>query len=149
MSTCCYCNREMMPFQLLGKRPHPLSITDEHLIPRSRGGTNRSQNIKYCCYQCNQEKGGLTPCEYLYMLKHLRSADGLRNAKIQNLEKIVEEIKSNPLRYAQSVFERNRIGYNKEPAGKTIVPVGSYAHVDVNINVIGKIELPKEPKRSK
>lgn len=31
--------------------------TRDHLVPRSRGGTNDRQNIVVACYKCNQERG--------------------------------------------------------------------------------------------
>lgn len=40
--------------------------TREHLIPKCLGGTNSSSNIRYACYDCNQERGMLTAEYHLY-----------------------------------------------------------------------------------
>lgn len=38
----------------------------DHVIPRSRGGTNKYGNLVLCCYKCNQRKADLTPLEVLH-----------------------------------------------------------------------------------
>ena len=50
---------------LCGKPLHdgrPLST--DHVIPKSKGGTNHSRNLKTVHQQCNQEKGDMTLREY-------------------------------------------------------------------------------------
>lgn len=37
--------------------------TVDHIIPKSRGGTNRQINLVGCCYGCNQKKADSTPKE--------------------------------------------------------------------------------------
>jgi len=49
---CAYC----------GKTDVPLEI--EHLIPRSRGGTDRVSNLALACTKCNQQKGNQTAAEF-------------------------------------------------------------------------------------
>lgn len=49
---CAYC----------GKTGQPLEI--EHIVPKSRGGTNRVSNLTLACHDCNQEKDILTAEEY-------------------------------------------------------------------------------------
>jgi hypothetical protein len=43
--TCAYC----------GKTEVPLEI--EHIVPRSRGGSNRPSNLTLACHPCNERKG--------------------------------------------------------------------------------------------
>lgn len=51
---CPYCLKEF-----------PLSkATVDHLIPRSRQGTDEPYNLVWACFRCNNEKGALTPEEY-------------------------------------------------------------------------------------
>lgn len=51
---CPYCLKEF-----------PLSkATRDHMLPKSRGGTNDPGNIVLCCAMCNAEKGSLTTEEY-------------------------------------------------------------------------------------
>lgn len=48
---CCYCDS--------------IPTTVEHLIPRSRGGTNHISNLRPSCHTCNHRKGDRTPSEWL------------------------------------------------------------------------------------
>ena len=50
---CAYC----------GARNVPLEI--EHLVPKSRGGSNRVSNLTLSCRKCNQKKGSKTAEEFL------------------------------------------------------------------------------------
>jgi 5-methylcytosine-specific restriction endonuclease McrA len=50
--TCVYC----------GKTNAPLEI--EHVIPRSRGGSDRVSNLVLACHDCNASKGDRTAAEY-------------------------------------------------------------------------------------
>ena len=52
--TCMYC----------GKTDIPLEI--EHIIPKSRGGSSRVDNLGISCHSCNQDKGNLTAEEFGY-----------------------------------------------------------------------------------
>ena len=47
----------------------PNQSTIDHVIPRSRGGTNLPENAANLCLTCNQDKGSLTMDEYLERLK--------------------------------------------------------------------------------
>ena len=49
--TCQYC----------GARDQPLSI--DHVVPRSRGGTDTWENVTTACLSCNVRKGNRTPKE--------------------------------------------------------------------------------------
>jgi 5-methylcytosine-specific restriction endonuclease McrA len=51
--TCAYC----------GKKDLPLEI--EHIIPRSKGGSNRISNLTLACRNCNQAKGNKDAKEFL------------------------------------------------------------------------------------
>lgn len=58
---CCYCNR-------------PITLEDcaaDHLIPLSRGGDTGLSNIGFPCSEDNDRKGGLTPAEYVSLLRFL------------------------------------------------------------------------------
>lgn len=37
--------------------------TIDHIIPRSRGGTNKQSNLVGCCHSCNHKKDSMTPKE--------------------------------------------------------------------------------------
>ncbi len=50
--TCAYCGAENVPLEI------------EHLIPRSRGGSDRVSNLTIACHKCNQKKGNKTAEEF-------------------------------------------------------------------------------------
>lgn len=49
---CAYCQRSDLPLEV------------EHILPKSRGGTDRVSNLTLSCHECNQEKGRLTAEEF-------------------------------------------------------------------------------------
>jgi len=49
---CAYC----------GKKDVPLEI--EHIVPKSRGGSNSVSNLTISCHDCNQKKGNMTAAEF-------------------------------------------------------------------------------------
>lgn len=63
---CMYCNIENVPFE------------KEHLIPRSKCGSNRISNLGLSCRKCNQAKGSLTLDEFLFnkpeLLKKIKAS---------------------------------------------------------------------------
>ncbi len=51
---CCYCGKEGVPLEI------------EHIIPKSRGGTDRVDNLCLACRDCNKRKGKQTAEEFGY-----------------------------------------------------------------------------------
>lgn len=51
---CAYCGAENTPLEI------------EHIVPKSRGGSNRVSNLTLACTACNQNKGNMTAAEYGY-----------------------------------------------------------------------------------
>lgn len=51
---CCYCGKQNIPLEI------------EHIIPKSRGGSNRVDNLCLACRSCNQKKGNKTAEEFGY-----------------------------------------------------------------------------------
>ena len=52
--TCVYC----------GVRDVPMEV--EHIVPKTRGGSNRVSNLTLSCRPCNQKKGNQTAAEFGY-----------------------------------------------------------------------------------
>ena len=66
--SCFYCGK-------------PLDIatrTIDHVIPRSRGGSNRKENLVPACRPCNEAKGALTIKEYREQVRPGRPFHGER-----------------------------------------------------------------------
>ena len=49
---CAYCGKTGLPLQV------------EHIVPKSRGGSNRASNLTLSCQDCNREKGNRTAVEF-------------------------------------------------------------------------------------
>ncbi|MGB9887086.1 MAG: RNA-guided endonuclease IscB [Moorellales bacterium] len=49
---CVYCGKQGIPLEI------------DHIIPRSRGGTDRVSNLTLACRECNQAKGNRTAAEF-------------------------------------------------------------------------------------
>lgn len=43
----------------------------DHVIPRSRGGTNKVDNLQWLCRPCNAAKGAMTPDEFFAHLQKI------------------------------------------------------------------------------
>lgn len=55
--------RDQNRCQYCGKRFNTSELSIDHVVPRSRGGTNSWTNVVCCCVRCNVRKGGRTPAE--------------------------------------------------------------------------------------
>ena len=53
--------RDQQTCQYCGSRDQPLSI--DHVVPRSRGGSDTWENVTTACLSCNVRKGNRTPKE--------------------------------------------------------------------------------------
>ena len=88
--TCQYCGGET--------NDHRLEW--EHMIPKSRGGSDSIKNATLACATCNRDKGNRTPAEWLDELQCQRSSE-LQRQRIVHLEKILSgKIGATPYRYA-------------------------------------------------
>jgi 5-methylcytosine-specific restriction endonuclease McrA len=56
--TCQYCNAQ----------PGKAQLTIDHVLPRSRGGETRWENVVTACAACNRRKGDRTPVEAIMPL---------------------------------------------------------------------------------
>ena len=69
---CAYCGRRNIPLQV------------EHVVPRSKGGSDRISNLTLACEACNMAKGARQLAEFLahdpIRLRRSRQASGLRSA---------------------------------------------------------------------
>lgn len=55
--------RDKYKCQYCGRRFPTEELTYDHIIPKSRGGKTKWENIVTCCIQCNRKKGGRTNTE--------------------------------------------------------------------------------------
>jgi len=80
---CAYCRKSDTPFEV------------DHILPRSRGGSNRISNLCLACHSCNQEKGNQTAAEFGHPEVEVQAKRPLRDAAAVNSTrfKLVESLR--------------------------------------------------------
>lgn len=82
-------------------------LETEHIIPTSRGGTNKVSNLTIACHQCNQKKGNLTAAEFGFPNIQLQAKQSLKTAAFMNIvrSRLVDNIKKSfPDIYVDSTY---------------------------------------------
>ncbi len=69
---CVYCGAQGVPLQI------------EHIFPKSRGGTDRVDNLAIACRACNQAKGSMTAEEFGYPNIQSQTKKTLKDCAIIN-----------------------------------------------------------------
>lgn len=60
---CCWCGCKMVPEPMQCN-----SVTVEHILPRSQGGSNEMDNLAAACHRCNNKRGTLTIDDFMQNL---------------------------------------------------------------------------------
>jgi hypothetical protein len=94
--TCQYCNESKN-----------VVLEWEHKIPKSRGGSDSVKNATLACHKCNQDKGSLTPAEWLEVVKKQRPSK-LRDARIQGIQRVIDNKIKGSNRYCAWVSATRR-----------------------------------------
>jgi len=69
---CIYCGKEHVALEI------------EHIIPKSRGGSNRIDNLGIACHECNQRKDNMTAEEFGYSNIQKQVKKSLRDSALVN-----------------------------------------------------------------
>jgi 5-methylcytosine-specific restriction endonuclease McrA len=69
---CAYCQRDQVPFEL------------DHILPKSRGGSDRVSNLALSCHDCNQSKADRTANEFGHPEVEAQAKVPLRDAAAVN-----------------------------------------------------------------
>jgi len=69
---CAYCHQEAIRWEV------------DHILPRSRGGSNRVSNLALSCHACNQAKGDQTATEYGHPAVQAQAGKPLKDAAAVN-----------------------------------------------------------------
>ena len=88
---CAYCDAREVPLEL------------EHIVPRSRGGSNRASNLTLACHGCNQRKGQQTAAEFGFPEVQAQARVPLRYAAH------VSSLKSRVVHDLQAVFGESQV----------------------------------------
>src|SRR6266498_840655 len=101
--------------------PCDMWLEVEHIIPRSRGGSNRVSNLTIACHKHNQEKGNLTAAEYGFPEVEAQARRPLKDAAAANTTRwaLLDRLKSIGLAIETgsgglTKFNRTRGGLPKE-----------------------------------
>ena len=69
---CAYCGQIHIPLEI------------EHIVPKSRGGSNRISNLTLACHDCNQAKDNKTAAEFGYPEIQAQAKTPLTDAAMMN-----------------------------------------------------------------
>jgi 5-methylcytosine-specific restriction endonuclease McrA len=78
---CAYCH---------GLSKDPI-LEKEHIIPRSKNGSNRVDNLALACHTCNQAKNNLLPSEWLTLIK--KSTSKINEERVKRFSKIIKGVR--------------------------------------------------------
>lgn len=105
---CAYCGATNVPLQV------------EHIVPKSRGGSDRVSNLTLACRTCNERKGSLTAAEFGYPMIQERVQEPLRDGAAVNATRwaLYESLKATGLPVevgtgARTKMNRVRLGLPK------------------------------------
>ncbi|MBV9229560.1 MAG: HNH endonuclease [Chloroflexi bacterium] len=88
---CAYCHGREVPLEI------------EHIVPKSRGGSNRSSNLTLACHACNQRKGQQTAAEFGFPAVQAQARVPLKDAAH------VSSLKSRVLYDLQAIFGEKHV----------------------------------------
>jgi 5-methylcytosine-specific restriction endonuclease McrA len=112
--TCAYCGRTNVPLEV------------EHIIPRSRGGTDRVSNLTLACRDCNLKKGDKTAEEFGYPQLQTQAKKSLKaTAGINTIRwKIVETLDAEHTYGYVTKYNRKKLGLEKSHINDAFVIAG-------------------------
>lgn len=83
---CYFCNCDTHLLESTQNKMTPITATIEHLIPKSKGGTNAPSNLKMSCHQCNSLRGNMHAVEWLQIAKDPQKvADFIKQRELTSL----------------------------------------------------------------
>jgi 5-methylcytosine-specific restriction endonuclease McrA len=88
---CAYCHAREVPLEI------------DHIVPRSRGGSNRAGNLTLACHACNQRKAQQTAEEFGFSAIQAKARKPLKDAAH------VSSMKSRVVQDLQAVFGASRV----------------------------------------
>jgi len=111
---CAYC----------GKTDVPLEV--EHIVPKSRGGTDRVSNLTLSCRTCNLKKGNQTAEEFGYPHIQQQAKQPLKAPTcINNIRwRIVEQLGAEHTYGYVTKYQRNKLGLEKSHINDAFVIAG-------------------------
>jgi 5-methylcytosine-specific restriction endonuclease McrA len=111
---CTYCGETEVPLEV------------EHIVPKSRGGTDRVSNLTISCRTCNLKKGNKTAEEFGYPHIQQQAKQPLKApACLNNIRwKIVEQLEAEYTYGYVTKYLRNKLGLEKSHVNDAFVIAG-------------------------
>ena len=111
---CVYCGKQNIPLEV------------EHIIPKSRGGSDRVSNLTIACHRCNQKKGNKTAAEFGYPRIQKQAKESLKaTAFMNNIRwKLVNLLNCGRTYGAITKYHRIRRGLEKSHVNDAFVIAG-------------------------
>ena len=107
--SCVYCGKGNVPFEI------------DHVLPKSRGGSDRVWNLVLSCHDCNQEKGDRTAAEFGHPAVERQAKQPLKDAAAVNATRfaLVEALRELGLPICtwsggRTRWNRDRFGLSKD-----------------------------------
>jgi len=111
---CAYCGKTNIPLEV------------EHIVPKSRGGTDRVSNLTLSCRKCNLKKGNKTAEEVGYPhIQHQAKQPLKATACLNSIRwKLVEQLAAEHTYGYVTKYQRNKLGLEKSHVNDAFVIAG-------------------------
>jgi 5-methylcytosine-specific restriction endonuclease McrA len=112
--TCAYCGKTNVPLEV------------EHIVPKSRGGTDRVSNLTLSCRKCNLKKEDKTAKEFGYPHIQHQAKQPLKAPACLNTIRwrIVEQLGAEYIYGYVTKYQRNKLGLEKSHINDAFVIAG-------------------------
>ena len=124
--TCAYC----------GKTDVPLEV--EHIIPKSRGGSDKVSNLAISCHKCNQKKGDKTAKEFGHPEVQEHAKQSLKDAAFMNTVrwKLVNSLDCDHTYGYITKHDRIKLGLEKSHTNDAFVIAGGTDQIRVKSHAV-------------
>ncbi len=119
---CAYCGKTKLPLEV------------EHIIPKSREGSDRESNLTISCRNCNQKKANRTAKEFGYPKIHAKAKETLKVVPFMNLvrSRLVDKLNCEATYGFITKYHRIKLGLSKSHANDVFVIAGGTTQVRSN-----------------
>ncbi|RZN15195.1 MAG: HNH endonuclease [Methanosarcinales archaeon] len=125
---CAYCGQANVPLEV------------EHIIPKSRGGSDRVSNLTIACHKCNDEKGTQTAAEFGRLGIQNKAKKPLKSAAFMNIIrwKVVDHFKCKWTYGHKTKYGRIKAGLDKSHINDAFIIAGGKTQKHTGKNIIEK-----------